>query len=233
MARDNIEILGRGDAWVSWRPPGHGLLECGSHALRDDNGSVWLIDPIDGPGLEALLADLGSVAGVIVLVDRHLRDSHVLAVRHDVPLHVPAGRWRIQLPPGTHPYDTAIPGCPFEFVVVQQRDNQWLERALWWPEHSLLVVAESVGNARYFTSRARESLAVHPFLRFGPPQSLLPYKPEIVLVGHGSPVVDNGPAALRAAIAESRSSLPAYAAAAPGHVVRLARAALGAGRASC
>jgi hypothetical protein len=63
-----------------------------SHALAQD-GDVWLVDPVDVAGLDALLAPLGTVRGVLQLLDRHARDCAALARRHGAPHIVtpPAG----------------------------------------------------------------------------------------------------------------------------------------------
>ena len=60
-------------------------MQRASHALSHDGG-VWLVDPVDGDGLEELLAPLGEVRGVLQLLDRHARDGAALARRHGVPL---------------------------------------------------------------------------------------------------------------------------------------------------
>jgi hypothetical protein len=231
----DLEIVDRGAGWLTWRQAGAGLLECCSHALRDDDGSVWVIDPIDCNGLDDTLAEFGDVAGVLVLVDRHLRDAPALARRHRARLFIPAGEWRTKTPPDAFRYDTHIEDCPFEFHVLQQRDRQWIERALWWPRRRLLVVPEALGNARYFLSRSQEALAVHPLLRFGlgAPKRLHKLDPQTILVGHGAPVTDNASSALHHSLGTSKSGIPNYLAASPGHLIRIARAMIGAGRASC
>jgi len=47
-----------------------------------------VFDPVDAPGVDDPLADLGTVAGVVVGLDRHKRDSAAIATRHDVPVYV-------------------------------------------------------------------------------------------------------------------------------------------------
>ena len=49
-----------------------------SHALAAD-GRVWVIDPVLVDGLEERLRALGEPAGVLVLLDRHQRDSRAVA----------------------------------------------------------------------------------------------------------------------------------------------------------
>ena len=68
-----------GVGWIA-AEPAH--LQRASHALAHDGG-VWLIDPVNGDGLEERLARLGEVRGVLQLIDRHPRDCAALARRND------------------------------------------------------------------------------------------------------------------------------------------------------
>jgi hypothetical protein len=169
-------------------------LERASHALRDDAGRVWLIDPVDdgGSAVDRALA-LGSPAGVIRLLDRHGRDCDALAARLGVPL--------LSLP-------DAIPGSPLEVIRVLDVPG-WHERALWWPERRALVVAEVVGTTPHTTLGDSRPAGIHPLLRLRPPGALRSYQPEHLLPGHGAPI--HGPGAARAlhdAYANSRRDLP-------------------------
>src|SRR4051794_23709882 len=71
-------------------------MERGCHALRGDDGRVWLVDPARAGGARAAGAELGGPAGVIQLLDRHGRDCAEIAaelrVAHArVPQTPPAG----------------------------------------------------------------------------------------------------------------------------------------------
>lgn len=235
-----VEVVRTREGILSWSRAGAGLLECRSHALRADDGGVWLVDPLDGAGLDEALERFGEVAGVIVLFDRHLRSAPALARRYGVRLLVPPGRWRrgSRLPQGAEQLAEHVEGCPFRFVSIVERDGQWLEWALWWSERRTLVVPEAVGSAQWYRSRAREPLAVHPILRVvEPPTTLLDLEldaePELLLVGHGDDVGDAVSDTLELAVREARRELPWYALSMPRHTVRFVRAAIGAGRASC
>ncbi len=59
-----------------------------SHAVESDGG-LWLIDPVDTSELDDLLSKYADPEGVVVLMDRHERDSEAIAARHDVPVYVP------------------------------------------------------------------------------------------------------------------------------------------------
>ena len=165
-----------------------------SHALAHDGG-VWLVDPVDGDGLDELIAPLGEVRAVIQLLDRHNRDCAALALRHGVP-HLAT------------PFDR-VAGAPFEPVTVV-RWSGWRETAMWWPEHRALVVAEALGTSPYFPVPG-EALGVHPALRLTPPRALWPYSPRHLLPCHGEPVEgDDLGDRIRAAIDRSRRDIPRW-----------------------
>ena len=70
-----------------------------SHALRVE-GRVWVLDPVDGTGLEERIRGLGEPAGVIQLLDRHNRDCAAFAVRLGVSHHVVPFQGVPGAPPG-------------------------------------------------------------------------------------------------------------------------------------
>ncbi len=173
------------------------FMERCSHALVAD-GRVWLVDALDGDGVEERVRALGEPAGVIQLLDRHGRDCAALAARLGVPHHV-----------------LAVGRAPFEALPVVTR-KRWRELALWWPARRVLVCADALGTARYFRAPG-ERLAVHPLLRLTPPRRLGALRPARVLVGHGTGV--DG-AALQDALRDARWRAPLVP-------VGLARALLG------
>lgn len=184
-----------GFGWIAAEPA---LLERASHALRAD-GRVWLVDPVDGDGVEGLIRALGEPAGVVQLVDRHARDCAPLAARLGVPHH--------RLPFG------GVPDAPFEVTSVLNVAG-WREAALWWPAERVLVCTEALGTASYFRARG-EVLAVHPFLRPYQPGALRDMArclaPRHVLVGHGEGLHGDGAeAALRDAVRGARRNAPRW-----------------------
>jgi len=170
-----------------------------AHALATGDG-VWLVDPVDVPEAIARATALGPPAGVIQLLDRHNRDCAALATRLGVPhLRVPE----------------ALPGSPFEVIGVVDVPG-WREKALWWPEHRVLVVSEAVGTNRVYALGPGPA-GMHPLLRPFPPGALRHLQPEHLVVGHGRGV--HGPqatAALRDAHDRARRDLPKLARRLPG-----------------
>jgi hypothetical protein len=159
-----------------------------SHALVAE-GRVWVIDPVDGEGVEERIRTGGEPAGVIQLLDRHNRDCRALAGRLGVPHHeVP-----VEL----------IEGAPFEFLVVR-KGWTWKEVALWWPERRVLVCADALGSVSYFVAPG-ERLGVHPLLRPIPPRKRLGnVEPEVVLCGHGEGVLAGAAPVFQEALSTAR-----------------------------
>jgi hypothetical protein len=174
-----------------------------SHALTDGS-RVWLVDPVDVPEALERARGLGTPAAVIQLLDRHNRDCAAVAERLGVP--------HLTLP-------ETVPDSPLQTFSVLDVPG-WHERALWWPEHRLLVVAEAVGTVPFFAF-GEDPVGVHPVLRLTPPKALRGYQPQHLLVGHGAGVHGAGASsALREALAHSRSDVPKLLAKIPGALRR-------------
>jgi hypothetical protein len=173
---------------LTWTEPG--TMVRSAHALCSEGG-VWLVDPYeDGPALRDA-ESLGTFAGVFQLLDRHNRDCAAIAARLGVPL--------LRLP-------GSAPDTPFEVVPVLRRWG-WHEVALWWESESALIVAEAVGTAPAFAVGRRAG--VHPLLRLTPPRSQLsPYRPSMLLVGHGATIESDAATALDDALGHARSDIP-------------------------
>ena len=166
------------------------FMERCSHALVVD-GRVWVIDPVDGDGVEERVHAAGTPAGVLQLLDRHNRDCAALAARLGVRLHlVPQGSLG-----------------PFACIAVKN-SRSWNEIAIWWPERRVLVCADALGTTQYFCA-GNERLGVHPLLRVRPPRRQLgALQPDVILCGHGEGVFDHAGAALREALSTSRRRIP-------------------------
>ncbi|HZO61902.1 MAG TPA: hypothetical protein VFB35_02875 [Gaiellaceae bacterium] len=178
-------------AGFGWIASARGWMERASHALVD-GGDVWLVDPVDVPGLDARIAEAGRPRAVLRLLARHDRDCARIARRLGVPLLV--------APP-------SVPDAPFEaFAVGGERGSR--ETALWWPGPRVLVVPETLGTARYYCAPG-EALGVHPFARVRrPPAILLRYRPDLLLVGHGPGLHEDVPALIERAVRRARRDLP-------------------------
>ena len=168
------------------------LQRC-SHALVVD-GRVWVIDPLDGEGVEERIRGAGEPAGVIQLLDRHERDCAALAGRLGVRHHV------VPREP--------VEGAPFTFPPIRA-SRLWKEVALWWADRRVLVCADAVGTVPELRVGG-ERLALHPVLRLAPPRrSLGDLDPRHILCGHGEGVHgDEAAPALREALATARRRLP-------------------------
>jgi hypothetical protein len=176
-----------------------------SHAIRAGN-RVWLLDVVDGDGLDERIAALGEPAAVVQLLDRHNRDCATVADRLGVPLHVT-------------PFDP-LEGAPFlAFPIMRQRF--WREIALWFSTERILVCADALGSLDYFRAPG-EPFGVHPVLRLFPPRrSLAGLEPEHILFGHGDGFHGPGaPDALRTALSTARKRLPTALLAAARSTVR-------------
>ena len=164
-----------------------------SHAILA-GGRVWIVEPIEGEGVDERIQALGEPAGVIQLLDRHERDCAAFAERFGVPhLVLPLGR---------------LDGVPFDFLLVR-KGRFWKERALWWKEERVLCVADALGTLPYFCAPG-EQLGVHPLLRPIPPRKRLGgVSPRHVLCGHGEGVHgDQAEAAFREALNTARRRIP-------------------------
>ncbi|WP_132059980.1 hypothetical protein [Halorussus amylolyticus] len=221
------EEIDRWDGGVGWiAHPDEAMLRA-SHALateRGDDGdgeaadgdgeenertdAVWVIDPVDAPGIDDLFAEFGEVAGVAVLLNRHYRDADEIARRHDVPVYLPA--WFDRVPDDitveVRRFDDRLPGTDYRLLKVADRFG-WEEGALYDETTGTLLVPESVGNARYFTTDG-ERLGVHPMMRLFPPSALDGLDPERIMVGHGPGVQNDGARALSDALGGARRRAP-------------------------
>jgi hypothetical protein len=172
------------------------FMERCSHALVED-GRVWVIDPVDGEGVEERIRAAGTPAGVLQLLDRHNRDCAALAARLGVRHHV--------VPQGSL--------GPFACIAVRN-SHSWKEVALWWPDRRVLVCADVIGTAPYYRA-GHERLAVHPLMRVRPPRRQLhALQPNVILCGHGEGVLENADTALHEALSTSRWRIPGQVASA-------------------
>ena len=180
------------DLGISWLADAGEMMQRACHAVRLDGG-VWVVDPVDVPGLDERIAAVGEPRGVLQLLDRHDRACADVAGRLGVPHHrVPFG---------------GVEGAPFEAVSIIS-NRLWKEVAIWSSAERALIVPEAVGTAPYFRS-GDEPVGIHPMLRMVPPRRLADYDPAHLLTGHGTGMHGAGTAdALRDAVHSSRRRLP-------------------------
>ncbi|WP_144903832.1 DUF4336 domain-containing protein [Halobellus captivus] len=208
---DEYREIDRWDGGVGWVAYPEETMQRASHALVGDGGGVWVIDPVDTPDIDALIAEFGDVAGVVVGLDRHTRDAAAFARRHDASVYVP--RWMTgvadEIDAPVERFDTELGGSGFEaFRIKDSTLPPWQEVGLYHPDEGTLVVPEAVGTVAYFCAPG-ERLGVHPMLRPMPPRRVLSgFDPERVLVGHGAGVTSDASSALRDALANARTNLP-------------------------
>jgi hypothetical protein len=211
---DEVTVVRRWEGGLTWMAHPDATMRRASHALvvgdSDERSSagdrtqsdadVWLVDPLDADGIDAELATLGTVAGVVVLTNSHGRHADRLADRHDLAIHVPA----CFDAPGSHfdapveTFDAELADTGFE-LVWETASSGWQEGALYHPDRRTLVVPDTLMTALFTGEDGR--LEVLPFFRFSPPQAELGELPvERVLVGHGDPVFENAQTALDEAL---------------------------------
>jgi hypothetical protein len=176
-----------------------GALERAAHALVHE-GRVWLVDPFDAEEALTRADELGEIAGVLQLFVAHERDGRQIAERVNAPFH--------ELP-------DVIPDAPFS-VLNLDAAKVWRERALWWPEHRGLIVGEAIGTAPHYAVGPGPA-GVHMFRRPLPPNTLKPFVPEHLLVGHGAPLHGQDAAGgLLDALHRSRRDIPSLIRRLPG-----------------
>ena len=196
------------DGGFGWIAHPDETIQRASHAFAVD-GDVWLVDPVDTEGIDDRIADLGEVAGVVILLDRHKRDSAALATRHGVSVRVPAFidgvAAELDAPVERFRHNLADTG----FAVHEVVDNRlWQEGLLYNEDSGTLIVPEAVGTTEYFRTGDRP-LGVHPVLRLTPPSKLARLSPDRLLVGHGDGIHDHAAGALEEAVDGARSRAPA------------------------
>jgi hypothetical protein len=199
------------DRWaggVGWIAHPTEIMERASHALATERG-VWLVDPLDAPGVDDLVAEFGTVAGVLVLSNHHARDADVFARRHDVAVTLPESMTGV-----ADTLDAPVERLPvggslgeYElFEVAHSGSEFWQEFALY--DGETLVVSESVGGAEYMRVDD-ERLGVMVLRRLRPPTDAFgDLDPDRVVSGHGPGVDREAAVALTEAVDNARRRFP-------------------------
>lgn len=200
----DFEEIDRWDGGLGWIAHPNEEMARASHALVDGE-DVWVVDPVDAPGIDDLLADLGTVAGVVVTLDRHQRDSSKIANRHGVAVHLPSWIDR-QFDAPVRRFDDRLGETDYRVIRVLDVPG-WHEAALYDEREGTLLVGEVLGTAEYYLTKS-ERLGVHPMVRLFPPRKLGSLDPQRILVSHGTGVFDDATGTLHDAIANSRRHYP-------------------------
>lgn len=200
-----LSIVSQWDSGLTWLARPDERMRRTSHAITVGE-DVWLVDPVDAPRLDESLAELGTVAGVVVLASNHGRDADRVADRHDAPVFVPA--WfdtdDVSLDASVRTFADDLADTGFE--LRRLLDGFVQEGALYHPDRRTLVVSDLL--TRVHVARG-ERLAVFPFYRLSPPREQLGDVPvDRVLVGHGGGIYEGAQAALDEALAGSRRRAP-------------------------
>jgi hypothetical protein len=199
-------LLQRSDA-INWiAHPDEGGKRA-SHAIASESG-VWIIDPIDGPGVDEWIEELGEVVGVTVLTCWHARDAEIFADRYDISVHIPQGMGRI----------ADIVDAPIERYDSDQGfddfETHWCNPFPMWEEIFLyhegsgtLIAPDSLGTSGAHIT-GDERIGLELFRRLQPPTAVADFEPDRILVGHGEPITEDASEALREALDGSRRTFP-------------------------
>ncbi|MFC7098178.1 hypothetical protein [Halobaculum marinum] len=177
------------------------------HAVRGDDG-VWLVDPLDAPGLDDRITDLGEVVGVVVLSSYHARDAGVLAERHGVAVHLPAWMDRVsdRVDAPVERFTGSFGDPPFRVRRFEPL-SMWREAVAFRESDGTLVVPDLLGTGPGYAV-GDERVGVVLSHRLWPPRRLAGLDPARILFGHGEGVFDGASAALTDALDGARRRFP-------------------------
>lgn len=205
-ASDPERVLQTSDA-ISWiAHPDEGGQRA-SHAIATESG-VWIIDPIDGPGVDEWIEELGDVEGVAVLTCWHARDADTFANRYNVPVHIPTGMGRIadMVDAPIERYESEDGFDDFETHWCNPFPR-WEEIFLYHDASGTLIAPDSLGTSGAHKT-GDERIGLELFRRLQPPTAVAHFEPDRILVGHGQPITEDASAALTDALEQSRRTFP-------------------------
>lgn len=201
-----IDRWNGGVGWVA-HPEEGGVRT--SHALVGEAGGVWVIDPLDAPGVEELVAEFGAVEGVAVLSNYHARDAGVFATRHDVAVYVPQwmGRVADRVDAPTERYTKTLGTSGFSVHQCSPLPG-WSEGIAYRESDRTLYVPDVMGTSSEVIV-GEERIALFLLARLFPPAALAQFEPERIMVGHGEGIFEDAAAALDTALTGARRRFPA------------------------
>ncbi|WP_408957467.1 hypothetical protein [Natrinema sp. 74] len=203
---ERIDTFDGGFGWLA-HPDEAG--QRASHALRGDDGGVWLFDPLEAPGIDAAIEELGDVSGVVVCSAYHTRDADQFARRFDVPVYVPTWLNRVseRLDAPLERFDGDLERSG---VAVREASllPGWSEAIAYRRSDGTLYVPDILGTAPSYLA-GDERLAVYLLLRPVVPTSAFEgIAPKRILVGHGTGVFVDAASHLAEALATARRRFP-------------------------
>lgn len=200
-----IDRWANGFGWIA-HPTEEGLRA--SHAIKAEDG-VWVIDPIDAPGIDGPLEELGKVVGVTVLCSYHARDAGTIANRHNVPVYLP--RWmnrvaeRVDAP--IERYQTTFGDSGFEISRFDPL-SLWQEAIAYREADGTLVIPDLLGSGPGYTVGSERVGVVLSHRLFPPTDALGDLEPERILFGHGEGILEDACEALDSALSGARRRFP-------------------------
>lgn len=203
-----LHVVDEFEGGVGWQIHPAESLARTSHALQTDDG-LWILDPLDAPGVDDLLAEYGDVAGVAICSSWHARDAEVFARRYDVPVSIPT--WMQRVPERVEAPIERFSGTLGDSAYELRKSTplpSWQEAMLYRPSDGTLYVPESIGTAELFIVGS-ETVGVSIYRRLLPPRSELgDLVPTRLLFGHGDGVEDDAGRQLADALATARKRAP-------------------------
>ena len=175
-----------------------------SHALVE-NGDVYLVDPLDAENLDQKIDEYGDVEGIILLFDRHERDSVNLAEKYGCPIFV-SECFERSLDAEVKEISDNVPGTDWEIhQVIDSMTGK--EAALYNTENKTLIVADALGTTNHMRGRG-EKLGMNPLYRLRPPVKLLEFEPERIFCGHGEGIQENASEMMKETLENGRLKAP-------------------------
>ncbi|MFD1597073.1 hypothetical protein ACFR97_16210 [Haloplanus litoreus] len=171
---------------------------------------MWVIDPLDAPGIDEELSALGDVRGVLVCSNYHVRDAERFATRYGVPVYCPSWLSRAvsKLDAPIDLETDTVGTSGFELRRCRPFPG-WSEAVAYRESDETLYVPDVLGTAPLFTV-GEEQLGMYLLCRFVPPRAVFDdLTPRRILVGHGTGIFENASIALRTALDGARRRVPA------------------------
>jgi len=207
-AATDFEEIDRWHGGVGWLAHPEEDGQRASHALQSADG-VWLLDPLDAPGVEDLISDFGDVAGVVVCSNYHARDAAEFATRYGVSVHVPAWMTRVaeRIDAPVSREKSVLEAAGFETQRVEPL-SLYQETILYRARDRTLVIPDLCSSrSGYPVGDERVGLLLPK--RLSPPRERFEgLEPERILFGHGKGIFEDATAALEDALGGARKRFP-------------------------